>query len=193
TGLFTTGIVARTAAGPIALFASGRQHAGENLADLLDQRDPALAPPIQMCDGLDRNLSEEHTVVLANCLAHGRRHVVDEVGNHPERAAPLLPETGKVFKTAAPCRKEGLTGEARLAFHQRESGQVMAGLRKWIEGLFADKRVEPNSGLGGALHYLLKRWDKLTLFLRVAGAPIDNNTLNAALKLAIPQPRASPF
>jgi transposase len=193
TGLFTTGIVARTAAGPIALFASGRQHAGENLADLLDRRDPALAPPMQMCDGLDRNLPHEHAVVLANCLAHGRRHVVDEVGNHPELCAHLLAEIGKVFANDAKCRKGGVTGEARLAFHQRESGPVMAGLRTWIEQLFTDKRVEPNSGLGGALRYLLVRWEALTLFLRVVDAPIDNNISERSLKNAIRQRRASLF
>jgi len=193
TGLFTTGIVARAAAGPIALFASGRQHAGENLADLLDLRDPTLGPPMLMCDGLARNLPEKHTVVLANCLAHGRRHVVDEVGNHPELCEHLLCEVGKVFANDATCRKKGLTGEARLAFHQRESGPVMEGLRTWIEGLFAEKRVEPNSGLGGALRYLLDRWEPLTLFLRVAGAPIDNNISERSLKNAIRQRRASLF
>lgn len=193
TGLFTTGIVARTAAGPIALFASGRQHAGENLADLLNRRDPALAPPMQMCDGLDRNLPDEHAVVLANCLAHGRRHVVDEVDNHPELCAHLLDEIGKVFANDAICRRDGVTGEARLAFHQRESGPVIAGLRAWIEQLFADKRVEPNSGLGGALRYLLKRWDELTLFLRVADAPLDNNISERSLKHAIRHRRASLF
>ena len=193
TGLFTTGIVARTASGPIALFASGRQHAGENLADLLDRRDPALGPPMQMCDGLTRNLPQEHAVVLANCLAHGRRHVVDEVGNHPELCAHLLDEIGKVFANDAKCRKGGVTGEARLAFHQRESGPVMAGLRAWIEELFANKRVEPNSGLGGALRYLLERWEPLTLFLRVVNAPIDNNISERGLKHAIRQRRASLF
>jgi hypothetical protein len=193
TGLFTTAIVARTSAGPIALFASGRQHAGENLADLLDRRDRALAPPMQMCDGLDRNLPDEHAVVLANCLAHGRRHVVDEVDNHPELCAHLLEEIGKVFANDELCRKGGVTGEARLAFHQRESGPVMAGLKAWIEELFDTKRVEPNSGLGGALRYLLKRWDKLTLFLRVADAPLDNNISERSLKQAIRHRRASLF
>jgi len=193
TGLFTTGIVARTAAGPIVLFASGRQHAGENLADLLDRRDPALAPPMQMCDGLDRNLPHAHAVVLANCLAHGRRHVVDEVSNHPELCEYLLDQIGKVFANDATCRRDGATGEARLAFHQRESGPVMHGLRAWIEQLFADKRVEPNSGLGGALRYLLEHWEPLTLFLRVAGAPIDNNLSERSLKHAIRQRRASLF
>jgi transposase len=193
TGLFTTGIVARTAPGPIALFASGRQHAGENLADLLDRRDPALAPPIQMCDGLDRNLPGEHPVVLANCLAHGRRHVVEEVGNHPQLCAHLLHEIGKVFANDATCRSDGLSGEARLAFHQRESGPVMEGLRTWIEELFDQKHVEPNSGLGGALRYLLTRWEPLTLFLRVVDAPIDNNMSERSLKHAIRHRRASLF
>jgi hypothetical protein len=193
TGLFTTGIVARTAAGPIALFASGRQHAGENLADLLDRRDPSLSPPMQMCDGLDRNLPDEHAVVLANCLAHGRRHVVEEVGNHPELCAHLLNEMSKIFANDATCRKRRLTGEARLAFHRCESGPVVDALRAWIEELFAEKRVEPNSGLGGALRYLLDRWEPLTLFLRVVGAPIDNNIVERTLKTAIRQRRASLF
>ena len=193
TGLFTTGIVARTDAGPVALFASGRQHAGENLADLLDLRDPSLPPPIHMCDGLDRNRPDDHTVVLANCLAHARRHVVDEVDNHPALCAHLLGEVGKVFANDATCRKDGLSGEARLAFHQRASAPVMAGLHTWIEALFADKHVEPNSGLGGALHYMLKRWEALTLFLRVAGAPLDNNMSERSLKYAIRQRRTSLF
>jgi transposase len=193
TGLFTTGIMARTEAGPIALFASGRQHAGENLADLLDLRDPALGPPIQMCDGLDRNLSAEHLVELANCLAHARRHVVDEVGNEPDLCAHVLREIGKVFKNDETCRADGLSGEARLAFHQGKSREVMTELRKWIEALFTSKRVEPNSGLGGALRYMLSRWESLTLFLRVADAPIDNNAVERVLKHAIRHRRASLF
>jgi transposase len=193
TGLFTTGIVARTEAGPIALFSSGRQHAGENLADLLDLRDPALGAPIQMCDGLDRNLSADHLVELANCLAHARRHVVDEVGNEPDLCAHVLREIGKVFKNDEACRADGLSGEARLAFHQGKSREVMAELRTWIDALFTSKRVEPNSGLGGALRYMRSRWDKLTLFLRGANAPIDNNAVERVLKHAIRQRRASLF
>jgi len=193
TGLFTTGIVARAEAGPIALFASGRQHAGENLADLLDLRDSDLAPPIQMCDALDRNLSADHVVVLSNCLAHARRHFVDEVGSEPELCAHVLLELGKVFKNDETCRMRGLTGEARLAFHQKSSGEVMSELRAWAEGLFTSKRVEPNSGFGGALRYMLSHWDALTLFLRVADAPIDNNPVERVLKQPIRQRNASLF
>jgi hypothetical protein len=193
TGLFTTGIVASTEAGPIALFASGRQHAGENLADLLVQRDPSLPPPVQMCDGLERNLPAGHDVVRANCLVHGRRHVVEEVSNHPELCAHVLEQIGTVFWNEARCRREDMTGDKRLAFHQRETAPVLASLYAWIIALFADKRVEENSGLGGALRYLLDRWDRLTLFLRVADAPLENNAVERILKLAIRQRRASLF
>ena len=48
-----------------------------------------------------------------------------------------------------------------------------------------DKLVEPNSSLGKAIRYMLKHWDKLTLFLRQAGAPLDNNLCERVLKRAI--------
>lgn len=37
----------------------------------------------------------------------------------------------------------------------------------------------------GEIAYLLRHWEKLTLFLRVAGAPLDNNICEQALKKAI--------
>ena len=45
--------------------------------------------------------------------------------------------------------------------------------------------MEPNSSLGTAISYMLKHWDRLTLFLRVPGAPLDNNICERALKRAI--------
>lgn len=193
TGLFTTALVAKTSAGPIVLFASGRAHAGENLADLLDRRDPQLPPPILMCDGLDRNLPEDHTVVHANCLSHGRRQFVDELDNHPAVCTHLLEQLGKVFHNEHLCKMQGLTGDARLDYHQRESGAVMEGLKVWIDELVESKTVEPNSELGGALSYMTGRWDKLTLFLRVSDAPLDNNITERSLKAAIRLRRASLF
>lgn len=48
-----------------------------------------------------------------------------------------------------------------------------------------EHRTEPNSGLGKAIQYMLRHWMPLTLFLRVAGAPLDNNVAERALKKAI--------
>jgi hypothetical protein len=185
TGLFTTGVVSITDAGPVALFFSGRKHAGENFTTLLDGREPGLPPPIHMCDGLDRNRPKGHAVIEGNCAAHGRRHIVDEVDNFPAECQHVLEALGKVFKTDEECRKQSLSHDERLAVHQRDSAPVMAELKRWIIAELDEKRVEPNSGLGDAFQYLLKRWDKLTLFLRVPGAPIDNNRVERELKMAI--------
>ena len=45
----------------------------------------------------------------------------------------------------------------------------MEELHVWLVRQFEERLVEPNSALGGAISYLLKHWEKLTLFLRVAG------------------------
>ena len=85
TGLFTSGIVSVWAGHRIAMFFTGRQHAGENLAEVLRRRAAALAPPIQMCDALSRNAPQPWRVLLANCLAHGRRHFVEVVKSFPDQ------------------------------------------------------------------------------------------------------------
>lgn len=185
TGLFTTAIVSVTDDGPIALFFSGRKHGGENFGKLLEARDKTLPPPIHMCDGLDRNRPSGCDVIESNCLCHGRRHVVDEVANFPAECRHVLVELRKVFKNDSICSERGLSDEERLRFHERESGPVMTALESWIQAQLDDKRIEPNSGLGQAFRYLLKRWDKLTLFLRVPGAPLDNNLCERILKMAI--------
>jgi hypothetical protein len=61
----------------------------------------------------------------------------------------------------------------------------MDALQAWFKAQFAEKKVEPNSGLGKAISYCLKRWTRLTLFLQQAGAPLDSNIVERALKKAI--------
>lgn len=185
TGLFTTGVVAQTKAGPIALFLTGRKHAGENLADVLDERDGRLGAPVLMSDALDRNVPKGHAVIEANCLQHARRHVVEQQENFPQVCGHVLAQLGKVFKNEKHCKKEGLGGEARLRYHQEKSAPVMAALHAWMSTQLDQKYVEPNSGLGQALRYMLTRWDKLTAFLRVRDAPLENNICERALKKAI--------
>jgi hypothetical protein len=186
TGLFTTAIVSITDdKKPIALFFSGRKHAGENLAALLEQRGTELNPPILMSDALSRNLPQGYRVVESNCIAHGRRRIVDEVTNFPDQCEHVLETLAEVFKVDARCRSEGLSDQERLRVHQQESAPLMNDLEAWMKAQLANKRIEPNSGMGDAFNYMLKRWGNFTLFLRVPGAPLDNNIVERALKKAI--------
>jgi len=184
-GLFTSGIVATHEGRRIALFFSGRQHAGENLADVLAHRAAELPPPIQMSDALSRNLPAEFKTLLANCLAHSRRRFVEVVDRFPEECRYVLETLADVYRNDATARKDEMSPEARLQFHQAESGPIMEELQAWCNRQFEDRLVEPNSALGEAISYLLNHWEKLTLFLRVPGAPLDNNICEQVLKRAI--------
>jgi len=185
TGTFTSAIVARVADHQIALFFTGRRHAGENLATVLAHRAVDLAPPIQMCDALSRNLPKPLEVILANCLAHGRRQFVEVAATFPDECRYVLERLADVYRIEEQARAQGLSPEERLRLHQTHSGPVMTALHAWLTAQLAERRVEPNSGLGRAIRYLLTHWEPLTLFLRKAGAPLDNNVAERALKKAI--------
>jgi hypothetical protein len=185
TGMFTTGIVSMTEGHRIALFFSGRRHAGENLKEVLLQRAEELDPPIQMSDGLSRNLPGELETIVANCLAHGRRRFVDVHDLFREECQHVLEALKVVYKNDADAREQELSPEERLQLHQTKSGPVMNELHAWLKLQFDDKIVEPNSALGEAISYMLRHWKELTLFLRKAGAPLDNNIVERALKKAI--------
>jgi transposase len=185
TGLFTTGIISTREDHRIALFFSGRRHAGENLSEVLAQREKELSAPIQMCDALSRNLPSELQTIVSNCLAHGRRRFVDVAEQFPNECQYLLESLAVVYRNDATAREKKLSPAARRHFHQNESGPTMELLHAWMIKQFDERLVEPNSSLGGAISYMLKHWERLTLFLRVPGAPLDNNICERALKKAI--------
>jgi transposase len=184
-GIFTSGMVGVADDHKIGLFFTGRKHAGENLADLLARREADLGPPIQMCDALSRNVPKNFKSLLANCMSHGRRRFVDVYDNFPDECTHVLNVLAKVYKNDAKAKAQNLSDDQRLQLHQQLSGPLMKDLEKWFDDQFEEKTVEPNSGLGQAIKYMRNHWDALTLFLRVPGAPLDNNICERALKKAI--------
>jgi len=188
TSVFTSGIVSVGEGLKIALYFTGGRHAGENIAEVLKQRSAELPSPIQMCDALSRNvpkLPAGMEILLANCLAHGRRQFVDVAQNFPDECRYVLELLGQVYGHDAEARERGLTPDERLRLHQERSRPMMDRLHVWLEAQLADRKTEPNSGLGHSISYLLRHWQPLTLFLRKAGAPLDNNIVERSLKRAV--------
>src|SRR6202051_325311 len=153
TGTFTSGIVSIWREWRIALYFTGWKHAGENLADVLERRAAERDAPIQMCDALSRNTPRLAgvEVLLANCLAHGRRQVVDVAANFPEECRYVLETMGKVYLIDAQAREKRLSPGGRLLLHQEHSVPLMDELHEWMETQFAEHKTEPNSGLGKAI------------------------------------------
>ena len=185
TGVFTSGIVSILDGYQIALFFTGRRHAGENLTAVLKQRASELGRPIQMCDALSRNMPDELKTIVANCLTHGRRRFVEVATNFPDECLYVLETLKDVYKNDSEAKGRGLSAEQRLQFHQTQSGPKMDQLKAWLTAQIEQRKVEPNSGLGEAIAYMLKHWNELTLFLQQPGAPLDNNVCERALKKAI--------
>lgn len=118
------------------------------------------------------------------------------IGSTPPRRKPLKPAFVELLSSHPPASpaecliefesgERGLTPEQRLQFHRERSGPAMEQLHGWLEAQFAERKTVPNSGLGKAITCLLRHWRPLRLFLRVAGAPLDNNIAERALKRAV--------
>jgi hypothetical protein len=186
TGMYTT-VLLFEGEQSICLYLSGRQHAGENLDDILAYRDPDLAPIQWMSDGLAANTPKQHRdlTVDLNCIVHGRRNFIDIEGFFPDQCTRVIDAIAEVYKHEAECKKQSLNAAQRLDYHQQHSGPVMDELKAWMEQQLEDKQVEPNSSLGGAFDYLIKRWEALTRFLHLPGAALDNNAAERALKIIL--------
>ena len=182
----TSGIVAVVShKHKVALSFTGHQHAGKNLADVLAQRARSLAAPIQMSDALACNFAGPLGTIVAKCLAHGRRKVVEVVEHFLQPCRHIIEVLAQVYAADAHCRDAALSPGLRLLHHQSHSAEPLKALNRWRREQFKQHLVEPNSGLGQALRYLLKHWTGLALFLRQQGAPLDNNVCERALKRAI--------
>jgi transposase len=193
TGMFTTALVVRVGERLIALYYSGRAHAGENLAVLLAQREADLEPPLAMSDALSRNEVAEGLVIRCHCLAHGRRQFSDLEAVFPTQCRVVLDALKQVFDHDEEARERQMNPQTRLAYHQAYSQPLMEALKAWLDQQLEDRLVEPNSSLGQAMAYMKTYWETLTRFLQIEGAPLDNNLVEQALKLFIRQRKNSLF
>jgi len=65
-----------------------------------------------MCDALSRNtpkLSGGVEILLANCLAHGRRQFVEVAQNFPDQYRYVLESLGRVYHHDAEARQRKLS------------------------------------------------------------------------------------
>ncbi len=201
TGMFTTALVVRVGERLIYLYYSGRAHAGENLAALLEHREAGQDPPLVMSDALSRNevasgfgaTLKEGSVIRCHCLAHGRRQFSDIEEVFPSECRVVLDVLKQVFDHDEEARDQQMSPEARLAYHQEYSQPLMDELKGWLDHQLADRLVEDNSSLGKAILYMQGHWTTLTRFLQIEGAPLDNNLVERALKLFIRQRKNSLF
>jgi len=121
-------------------------------------------------------------VYSAICLGgHAHRRFKDAKKYYPEHAGFFVEKIQELYGNDYACK--GKSSIERLQYHQEHSTPIIDSIYSKISELFEKKLVEPNDALGAAMQYMLNHKEGLTLFLRVAGVPLDNNWAERKLRI----------
>ena len=189
-GIYTTAVISKVCGKEITLFYTSKQHAGENISDLMALRDDPGVLTTMSDASSNNNPKDVSDKLLAKwlicfCLVHGRRKFFDILSMFEAESTFVIKQIGYVYLNERHCKQNKLSPDERLAYHQKHSAPHMEALKIWLNNQAMHKETEANSGLGNAIKYMLRHWDKLTRFLHYPGAPIDNSLAERAIKVAI--------
>lgn len=194
----TTAYISVVEGHKVHLFFTGTHHAGKNAARILAQR-TTEEPFIAMMDASPNNIPKDLSsalyarFILCFCLVHGRRKFFEVFNFFDKECDLVLDIIGQVYAHDALCKKNNLSPEERLAYHQNYSAPLMQTLYVWLNNQLLYEQTESNGGLGKAVRYMLKYWITLTTFLSEAGAPLDSSWAERAIKIVIRHRRNSLF
>jgi transposase len=126
--------------------------------------------------------NENPKLRLANCWAHVIRKFIEIRANFPTACDKAIDLIGKLYdverKVEGPFPGDEKAQALRNRLRQEETVPILKEIKSWAEfeiGL-------PNSELGKAIRYMLKRWGALTLFLQDPLIPLDNNAAERSLR-----------
>lgn len=186
TGVYTSGLIATTTqAHRIILFETNIGHAGEFIDSILKERAKSSSPPIIMSDALPSN---RPTVTITHdslCNSHARRQFYDVASHFPEEVKYVALRYAEIWRYEDEVVDKKLAPAERLTYHQQHSLPVMEEIRLWGNTHLQNETVEENSGLGKAIRYFDKHYEGLTCFCRIEGTQLDNNLMEAQLKLIV--------
>ena len=169
----------------IVLFETNIGHAGEFIDSLLHKRCRHQVQPIIMSDALASNRPTIRECLLSLCNSHARRQFVDVINHFPDEVEEVLTRYGEIWANEQKIKEQNLTPAQRLHYHQQYSLPIMKGINQWCETHLNDETVEENSGLGKAMRYFIKHFAGLSYFCHYEGVDIDNNRIEAMLKIIV--------
>ena len=118
----------------------------------------------------------------AGCLAHARRKFFDAKDHAPKEAEFAKNLIRRIYVVEHDAKERNIAGtKEHLRLRQTDTTNLMVEFRAWLT------KEEPNhlpkGPMAQAIHYALNNWEELTLFLRDARIPPDNNRSESALRV----------
>lgn len=119
-------------------------------------------------------------ITLFSCWAHARRYFDKAQDNDPERARYALTEIQKLYAVEREARENELSYADRQEMRKNTALPVLEKLESWLRQNHLT--TLPESAIGKAITYALKRWDKLTRYVMHGQVEIDNNLIENAIR-----------
>ena len=126
------------------------------------------------------DFDKRSNITLLHCMAHARRMFDQALDNDKQRAEHILTEMQKLYAVEQMGRDKSLSLEELHALRQEQAVPVLENIKAWM--MDAYPQVLPESTIGKAIGYSLKRWDKLSLYTTDARLQIDNNLVENAIR-----------
>jgi transposase len=130
--------------------------------------------------GVYERFEKRPGIIMMGCMAHSRRYFFDSQKNDKERSEYALILFGKLYALERRIEDEGLTKDEVLKLRQQEAMPILKALKEWM--LVECVKVLPQSPIGKAMSYFLKRWDKLIVYTTDGSLKIDNNPVENAVR-----------
>ncbi len=130
--------------------------------------------------GYNEIVGQRKSIVHMACMAHARRKFEAAQENDSDRANHALSEFQKLYAIERYGKKNELLPDQIKALRQQEATPVLDALRVWMEDQYT--QVLPQSAIGKAIAYSLKRWPQLTTYTRNGEWLIDNNAVENKIR-----------
>ncbi len=130
--------------------------------------------------GVYEDFDKRSNITLLHCMAHARRMFDQALKNDKQRAEYVLTEMQKLYAIEQVGRDKSLSPEELHTLRHEQAVPVLENLKAWM--MDAYPQVLPESTIGKAISYSLKRWDKLCLYTTDARLQIDNNLVENAIR-----------
>ena len=132
-----------------------------------------------------KKVCQQNNITQLGCWAHVRRkfdQAIKAQGKLKTKKVSLAKQALQRIQLLYRIEKQAkdLTVEQRFALHQSRSVPILNDLRKWLDQHLPV--VVKQSGLGKAMHYMDKQWDKLTVYTTDGRLNIDNNFCENAIR-----------
>lgn len=125
-------------------------------------------------------------LVLIGDWAHVRRKFDEAIKAVPEdikgeiKAKVAFDMINELFRIEREDIGKDATDDVRLTLRQEKSTKIVNDLKKWADETAST--LPPKSLSGKAVHYMLERWEKLTIFLNDPILRLDTNPVEGVIR-----------